>query len=80
MNYVQLTSKDLRMLKEGKSIKITIDGKARVNLRHCDCDICSKYSDQHHKVVEPSGELDDDDAGCFPPFVQNNQHDRRNRG
>jgi hypothetical protein len=67
-NYVRLTSHDLKALKEGKNITVTIEGKERVNLRHCDCDICSKYSEEHHEVNESSGE-DDDDAGCFPPFV-----------
>ena len=51
MNDIRLTKKDLKNLEDGQTIQVTIDGKPRVTVRHCDCEICEDYSKKFHEVI-----------------------------
>jgi hypothetical protein len=46
--FISLTTKDVVELLKGKNVEVTIDGKPRVYVKHCDCEICEDYSDKFH--------------------------------
>ena len=46
--YINLTKEDIGELLKGKNIEVTIDGKPRVYIKHCDCKECKYYSEKFH--------------------------------